>query len=230
MRTILNIAHRGYTREFPDNTLESCQAAIDLGVDAIEFDVHETADHNFVVFHDDKLQGKYVARLPLCDIQDIKLRECKIPTLEEALDLCRGRAKLLVELKQVQSLERLLAILRAKVVLDDIIIASFNRDLISKFSQLAPEIRRAVITGRPVWNPVKMLKSAQAQVIVVRCPFATSKLVDKVHSSNLSVYVWGCPDIKRTRHVIKLGVDGIISDFPDLVRKELGITLVGESR
>ena len=110
MRTILNIAHRGYTREFPDNTLESCRAAIDLGVDAIEFDVHETADHSFVVLHDDKLQGKYVARLPLCDVQDIKRRECKIPTLEEALDLCRGRAKLLVELKQVQSLERLLSI------------------------------------------------------------------------------------------------------------------------
>ena len=60
MNKTLNIAHRGFTKEFPDNTMEAFYAAIKLGIDGIECDVHETADHHFVIFHDDKLEGRTI--------------------------------------------------------------------------------------------------------------------------------------------------------------------------
>lgn len=221
MRNILNIAHRGFTKNLPDNTLEAFKAAIELGVDGIEFDVHETADQKFVIFHDAKLKGKDIAKLSLAEVEGIELQgRFKIPTLEETLDLCRKRVKLLVEVKQSRSLNRFLTILRSKAELDDIVIASFNRDLISKLAQLAPEIRSGIITALPTPEPAKMLKSAQSAIIVARFTFVDKKLVDKIHASNLLVYVWGCPDINSARKVAKLGVDGIVSDFPDLVMKE----------
>ena len=58
MKHVLNIAHRGFTRDFPDNTLESFKAAIGIPVDAIECDVRETADGHFVIFHDAELSGQ----------------------------------------------------------------------------------------------------------------------------------------------------------------------------
>lgn len=221
MRNILNIAHRGFTKNFPDNTLEAFKAAIELGVDGIEFDVHETADQKFVILHDAKLNGKDIAKLSLAAIEGVKLLgKFKVPTLEETLDLCRNRVKLLVEIKQAWSLNRFLTILRSKAELDDIVIASFNRDLISKLAQLAPEIRRGVITALPTREPVKMLESTQSAIIVAKFPFVDKKLVDEAHASNFFVYVWDCPDIKSARKVVKLGADGIVSDFPDLVMKE----------
>ena len=60
---MLNIAHRGFTKEFPDNTLEAFEAAIDLGVDAIECDVQETSDSRFVIFHEPELAGTEVSKL-----------------------------------------------------------------------------------------------------------------------------------------------------------------------
>src|SRR4030042_3740320 len=105
MSNILNIAHRGFHKSFPDNTLEAFEAAIGLGVDGIELDVHETADQEFIVFHDAKLLDKVIKYLLLDEIKNVKLQgKFDIPTLGQVLDLCRRRAKLMVELKKVWSL------------------------------------------------------------------------------------------------------------------------------
>ena len=223
MRNILNIAHRGFTKTFPDNTLEAFEAAIQIRVDAIECDVHETADRRFVVFHDSELLGKNINNLSLDEIRNVRLKgKFRIPTLEQALDLCQERVRLLVELKQVSSLECFLSLLRARVKPTDVILASFNRDLVSKFSHLAPEIHRGIITGGPVKEPIKALKSAQSDILMVRFPFTTAELAEKVHAHNLSILVWGCTGLRDIQSTLELDIDGIVSDFPDQVAKELG--------
>lgn len=221
MRHTLNIAHRGFTKKFPDNTLEAFAAAIEIGVDGIEFDVQETVDNKFVVFHDPRLLGTEITKLTLAQIENIKLEsKYKIPTLEETLDLCRKRVKLDIELKQVWSLERLLPLLRARAELDDIIVSSFNHDLILKLASLAPEIRRGVLTALPVEDPVSLTERTRTDLIIMRLPFATRELVDKIHASNLSTFVWDCAGLRAVRNALKLDVDGIISDSPDLVVKQ----------
>jgi glycerophosphoryl diester phosphodiesterase len=223
MSNILNIAHRGFHKAFPDNTLEAFEAAIQLGVDGIELDVHETADQEFIVFHDAELLDKDIRSLLLSEIRNVKLRgKFDIPTLEQAFHLCRKRAKLMVELKKVRSLDRLLALLKAKAEMSEIIVISFDRSLVLKFKRLAPDIRTGIITAFPFGDLVKMAKSARCDAIVVRCPFVNSGMVDKARASNLSVFVWGCPDMKAARKLVRLDVEGLISDFPDLVKKELG--------
>jgi glycerophosphoryl diester phosphodiesterase len=223
MRNILNIAHRGFTKVFPDNTLEAFEAAIQIGVDGIECDVQETADHRFVVFHDSELLGQDIGKLSLGEIQNVKLKgKFKIPTLEQTLDLCKKRVRVVVELKKVQMVDRLLRLSRSIMEPTEIIIASFNRDLVSKTSNQAPEIETAIITSRPPEDLIRLAESAECDIIIVRFPFATAELAEKVHAHNLSIFVWDCAGLRDVIDALGLDINGIISDFPDLVMKELG--------
>ena len=220
---MLNIAHRGFHQAFPDNTLEAFEAAIALGVDGVELDVHETADREFIVFHDPRLKGSDIKKLSLTQIKEVKLRDTfDIPTLEQALEVCRKRTRLLVELKKVWSLDKFLALLPAKIEPGDIIIISFDKDIVSKLWFLAPELQSGIITALPLANPVKLAQAIRCGTIVVRFPFIDAGLVKKARTSNLSVYVWGCPDIKAARKVLALDIDGIITDFPDQIKAVMG--------
>lgn len=226
MTNILNIAHRGFTRTFPDNTLEAFEAAIKIHVDGIECDIHETADHQFMVYHDAELLGKNITRLSLAEVSSVRLRDrYEIPTLEQTLDLCRKRVKLMLELKQVHSLERFVTLVTEKMEPSDVFLTSFNQDIVLKLSYIAPEIKRGIITAFAVKEPVATVESARAKALAVRCPYATTELVKEVHDSDFYIFVWGCTEPKDIRKTLRRDIDGMISDFPDLVAKELGKTV-----
>ena len=146
MSETLNIAHRGFTRDSPDNTLESFYAAIKLGADGIECDVRETADHHFVIFHDDQLAGKAINKLSLAEIRKIKIaKDYQIPSLEETLNLCHKRIKLMLELKQVDSLDLFLEIVNAVMKPEELFITSFNNKLVKELADFAPHVQRGIL-------------------------------------------------------------------------------------
>ena len=154
MPETLNIAHRGFTRDSPDNTLESFYAAIKLGADGIECDVHETTDHHFVIFHDDELGGKSINTLSLSEIRKVKLAEqYQIPTLEETVNLCHKRIKLMLELKQVGSLDLLLEIVNAGMKPEELFITSFNNKLVKELAAFAPHIQRGILIDGGIADP-----------------------------------------------------------------------------
>lgn len=222
MKHVLNIAHRGFTRDFPDNTLESFEAAIRIPVDAIECDVRETADGHFVIYHDAELSGRDIGHLSLSEIKDTQLRgRFRIPTLEETLDLCHERVRLNVEVKLVDSLARFLDILRAGIQPDEVFLTSFNRDLVLELASLAPDIRRGVITATPMEDHVTLVRETRADMIIVMFPSVNTDLVREADEAGLPVFVWGFADMTQVRIALDLGVDGIITDFPDQARAEL---------
>ena len=219
---IQNIAHRGFTKSFPDNTLEAYRAAIEILVDGVEFDVRETADNRFIIHHDPQLQGKDINKMSQDEIRSVRLEgKYKIPTLEETLDLLRNRTGLMIEVKEVRSVDSFLALVRAGTNLNDVIVTSFNHEFILRLSELAPEIRRGILTGRQVDDPIGLIEANHADAIVVRCPFATVELIESVHAHNLAVHVWGCNNMDDIRRTLKLDIDSIINDFPDEVAREL---------
>jgi len=221
-KNILNIAHRGFTKVYPDNTLEAFEAAIQIGVDAFECDIQETADHQFVVYHDSEVLDENINKLSLAEVRSVKLRgRYEIPTLEQTLDFCNKRVRFLLELKQVHSLERFLTTVTARVNTADVTLASFNKNLVLELSKLAPEIRRGIITAFAIREPVALAESTRADAIAVRCPFATAELIEEVHDNGLFIFVWGCMNPGDTRRTLGLNIDGMISDFPDLVAEEL---------
>jgi len=223
MKKVLNIAHRGFTRDFPDNTLESFQAALDLGVDGIELDVQETADGEFIVYHDDAINGKPIAEIKYESLCGVAVQgKYKLPTMLETLELLGGRTGLLVELKQVRSLEKFLAMLRAHTEADRVAVISFNRDLIAGLARLAPDIIRAVITGEAVSKPTMITEATHSSAIGVNCSHLTADLVSQANAGDVKVFVWGCAGEEDVRRALQYDIDGIISDFPDVVKKYLG--------
>ena len=222
MQKTLNIAHQGFTREFPNNTLESFYAAIKLKVDGIECDVHETADHHFVIFHDDTLLGKTISELPLKEIRKVRLANYyQIPTLEETLDLCHKRIRLMMELKLIHSLDLFLEIVKTRMEPVELFVTSFYVHLINDLADFAPQIRRGILIGHQVEDPFKLIELARAKIMLPRFPFATAELVNTLHSHNISIIVWDCNSISDLHTALKWKVDGIITDSPDVLAQEL---------
>jgi len=211
----------GFTRSFPDNTIEAFNAAVKLGADGIECDVHETADSRFVIFHDNDIEGRSISEMPLAEIQQAKLAgKYRIPTLEETLETCRGRLLLNIELKLVYSLDRFLDIVRGLMKPEELLFSSFYGTLINELADLAPEIKRGILTGFPVKDPLKLVSMVRAQVMVPRFGFVTMALVDKMQSRKLGLIVWDCNTAEEIRTALAWNVDGIITDNPDTVLQE----------
>ncbi len=219
MKNILNIAHRGFHLYYPDNTLESFKAALDLGVDGIEMDIQETADGEFVVFHDRKLNGTSITNLSLHEINGILLQnEYRIPTLEQALDICGYRTKLFIELKVVRSLNSLLKLLREKVSIRQDMLLSFNDSLLADVFSQCSDISIALITACSTDNLVEKAIAVHCKAIVVLYTLINQDLMEKANDSGLCVYVWGCPDIEAINRLMRFKIKGFINDFPHIVK------------
>ena len=129
------IAHRGDWRNFPENSLEAIESAIQMGVDIVELDVHRTADGELVVCHDKTIdrttngKGK-ISELTLDYIRSRYLRaghravtRYKMPTLAEALDVCNGRILINID-KGINYYDQIMDMLVKRNMVDQVIIKS----------------------------------------------------------------------------------------------------------
>jgi glycerophosphoryl diester phosphodiesterase len=221
MKKIINIAHRGFTRNFPDNTLESFRAALELGVDGVEFDVQETADGEFVIFHDDDCGGKPIASMASDEIREIRVKgKYRVPTLEQTLELLGHAPILIVELKQVRSLDKFLQILRSYTDVTRTVVVSFSRELIARMADLAPDIMRAVITNTGVKDADKITQSTHSMAIGMACRDLNNDVISRLHKEGTMVFVWDCKDAETVHRALTFDIDGVISDVPDVVKQE----------
>ena len=129
------VAHRADWRNFPENSLEAIESAIQMGVDIVELDVHRTADGELVVCHDRTIdrttngRGK-ISELTLDYIRSRNLRaghkavtRYKMPTLAEALDLCNGRVLINID-KGINYYDQILEMLVERKMVEQVIIKS----------------------------------------------------------------------------------------------------------
>jgi glycerophosphoryl diester phosphodiesterase len=222
MTTTLNIAHRGFTKDTPDNTLESFYAAIKLGADGIECDVQETADHSFIIFHDDEITGKNINGLSLAEIRNVKIAgQYQVPTLEETLSLCRKRIKLMLELKQVNSLDLFLEAVNAVMKPEELFITSFHANLVKELADFAPRISRGILIDKTIAEPLKILDDTKARIMLPRFSYTTAETVNILHAHNCAVMVWECSSSRNLRTALDWGIEGIITDAPANLALEL---------
>ncbi|MFA5079437.1 MAG: glycerophosphodiester phosphodiesterase [Dehalococcoidia bacterium] len=215
------IAHRGFHRDFPENTLESFKAAVDLGVDGVEFDVQETADAGFVIHHDADIDRHSIGSLSLADLASYRVGgSYRVPTLQEALNILGRGLVLLVELKQVRSLEKFLVILRSYVDKAWTVLVSFDAALIERLAVLAPELPRAVIS-EPGDKAGAVASTGTAGFTQVAAENITHELVKDAHARGDLVFVWDGGDEETLRRAVRCGLDVIMTDRPDAVIGEL---------
>jgi glycerophosphoryl diester phosphodiesterase len=237
----LVVAHRGFSYRAPENTLAAYRLAIDAGADLAECDVYLSADRVPVLLHDKDLERTAgvkveVASLPLAELKRLDAGSWKapefagepIPTLEEALKLVSGHLRLVIEIKP-QGIERevLDAIRAAGVAPADVMIFSFRREAVETIAKLEPMLPTSWLIGDMPWQPserrAKIAEALSIRASAIGLPQSRvdPAVVRLAHEAGFSVFVWTVNDPADMRYLARIGVDGIISDRPDLLLRTL---------
>lgn len=230
------IAHRGAAGLRPENTLASIRKAIEDGADWVEVDVQETADGEVVVMHDSdfmKLAGvdlkiwdatmEDLATIDVGSWFDPAYASERIPRLEEVLEITRGRAKLLIELKYYGhdfDLEaRTVQIVERVGMGEQVATMSLKYPAVQKMLELRPDWRAGVLAATAIGDVARL----EGDFVAVSASYANPHLVASTEAAGKDLYVWTVNDPLRMSAMISMGVDGIITDEPALARHVLSV-------
>lgn len=213
------IAHRGASWDERENTIPAFERAIAAGADYIELDVQVSADGALVVFHDRQLDRLTPLRGPLRRRSLAELRDAGIPTLAEVLELARGRVAVMAELKSPWLYRRHDVVRRTVELLgaDDVVL-SFDRRALLEAHGLRPGLRLLQHVGYGV--SIRQA-AAYAWGVGFHDPRLTRRGLARARALALATTVYTVNEPVRLRELVALGVDGIFSDRPELLRSLL---------
>ena len=228
------IAHRGSAgKDSNENTIESFKDAIRLGVDMVEFDVRKTLDNVLIVTHDPTIDGKTVATLTDTEIcAGDEARGYHIPTFKDVIKICHNRVFMDIELKEHGYEKYVLHQLRKYSNRFEYSIKGFDDIVSYTVKRIDPMIKTGLLIGRRE-NDVKRrfneifpqlrMRQCKADFISPYYGFIYVGYLRRLHKLGYPVYVWTVNKPKAIKQMLKLGVDGIITDRPDIameLRKE----------
>ena len=221
------VGHKGADHVAPGNTFESFQAALDLRVDMIEFDVLRLRDGRLVLAHD---YEDAAGRTP--------------PTLEEGLDHFADDAyadtELDVDLKLPGYEREVIDGIVERGLADRVLISTQYRESLERVGELAPHIRRGWSVPKVrrdytksllapvayVWAEVmkrrlpaqaaELIRGGGAEALMSHFILVSPRLVETVHEVGGQVYVWTVDDAKKIAWLESIGVDGVITNDPRL--------------
>lgn len=228
------VAHRGAAGKAPENTLAAVRQAIEDEADWVEIDVQESADGEIVVFHDSDFMKLADNEIKVWDATLGQMREIDIgswfdpvfsgetvPTLVEVLEAARGKAKVVIELKYYghdQQLEqRVVDIVEKANMVDDTAIMSLKYDAVTKVRALRPKWTIGLLSATAIGD----LTGLDADFLAVAQGMASRGFVRRAHEAGKQVFVWTINDPVSMSRMMSFGVDGIITDEPEMARQVL---------
>ena len=233
----LPFAHRGGASEAPENTMPAFEHAVRLGYRYLETDAHVTADGVLIAFHDDRLdrvtdRTGVIAELPWSEVQRARVdgRE-PIPLLEDLLSAWPD-VRVNIDPKHDGAAEPLAAAIVRTQTVDRVCVGAFSdrriavvRALVgpSLCTSMGPrEVAQLVAASRGLPGGGR-LRSPCAQVPTNqgRVPLVTPRFVDTAHRLGVQVHVWTIDDGDEMARLLDLGVDGIMTDRPQVLKDVL---------
>jgi glycerophosphoryl diester phosphodiesterase len=223
--TILTIGHRGFAGKYTENSLQAFEQAVNLGVDGVELDVWVCKTGELVVFHDRTLErltsgvGK-ISDYTFSDLRKLKLPNgSQIPTLNEVLQVVNHKCMVNIELKGPDTAAPVANLISEYLKkgwhAKDFMVSSFMHPELQKFHKLMPLIPFGPLTDGVMLNYSQVAQNIGAQYLIINFEYATKALVQDAHAHGLKLLVYTVDDLKDIAHVKALGVDGIISNFPN---------------
>jgi glycerophosphoryl diester phosphodiesterase len=234
MKTKL-IAHRGDTKNYPENTLSAFKAALESGADAIELDAHLTSDGELIVHHDyylgnpDNGEGKIYEK-DLAYIQHLKIGDTeKIPTLEEVFELIGDKLQYEIELKGFteEFLIKMIELVKKYDLADVIEFTSPNAYNLTRIKALEPSFKIGTfVAALPGWMDKKLGQTLtinnalMGDINVLHCPFdmIDKEFIKTAHDNGLLIHAADCDIETNLRSVFDMAVD-------QLSTNELGLAL-----
>lgn len=231
------IAHRGITRNAPENTIDSIMDAAKGKIEFAELDVQQTKDGEVVLMHDrgiKRLTGinKEVSDVNYSELSGLNIREKnkryyrkeKIATLEEVIGKAKGKIKLDIEIKPYgkdrELTKKVVSLIEKNNEENQCIITSFDYDALVYAKQLNPNIRTSFLLK----SKVKDIRLKDIDIFSVDRHFVSEKLVKDIHKNNKKIHVWTVNDVNEMKKLKSFGVDYIITDnvdgFNNLTKKQ----------
>lgn len=230
---IHNIAHRGASAYEPENTLRAFERAIRMGATMLELDVHLSRDGHLIVIHDfdlTRVAGKpwRISALTLEQIKGFDAGQGEhIPTLPEVIELVRGRAELYIELKGQRTPGPVVQALQALDFAGQAIVGSFYLWLPQEVKFLAPHIRTSTLIGDQHRQDefIEWALAVKADYVHL-CwersspaphELLTPELLANIRQHGLGIVLWHEERPEELRALVKLDVDGICTNTPDVL-------------
>lgn len=224
----LKIAHRGASGHEPENTLLAFERAFELGANMIEFDIRTCRTGEVVVMHDSTVNrttngAGHISETNFADVRKLNAgKGQKIPLLEEVLDLSEGRLKLNVELKDERAAEPAAALINKYISKsafneDDFLISSFDVVALKKFKDAAPLIRLMPLRLFFSSALYELSDNMGSHFVDVSFPLLKKRRIKKARKRGFKILTGVINDPVKIAHFKSLGVDGIFSDYPDLL-------------
>lgn len=235
MKKSLNIAHRGFSGKFPENTMRAFTEAVTAGCDGIETDLHLTKDGVLVICHDETIErttdgSGFIAEqnyIDLCKFDaGIKYgREFakeKIPTLDELLEFVKGKA-LLINLELKNNIvnykdmeEKVIQKIYDYKLEKNIILSSFNHYSMVKVKKIDPKIKTGLLYDASLYKVHEYAEKLKADAVH---PFYPSvfdiNIVKDIHKNGIAINTYTVNEEADMKKLIGLGIDGIITNYPD---------------
>ena len=242
MQSVSAIAHRGFSKAAPENTLAAYRKAIELRPDFMECDVRRTKDGQLIVIHDKTVDRTTNGKGLVADMTMAELRQLdagswvgpefageKLPTFEEVLDLAKGQTVLVIEIKEAGTEDLVVEMIRSREMSGEVMLCSFHYKVGVRMPALDPQIPFSPIIHIPEpAGPEEAVRLADEAAAVngaiwaVNYQAITPALVDATHSANMLLEAWTVDDEADMRRLVDLGVDVIGSNDVGLLIRVLG--------
>ena len=222
------MAHRGFSGRYPENTLLAFEKAIEVGADAIEFDVRLSGDGHLVISHDKTLvkafeggHGKEVAEQPLAEIRQVDLGMGQhMPTLEEVVEQCGGRIGMNIQIKvRGEIFDRAIARCRDAGILDQVFFAVDWMDEFARLQAAYPDAWLCSLFHRTehddLVEPNVQAGARLVQPIIEVFIQGGRRLAEEARAAGLTLGVFHADTYAYLRWMQRVGVAGILTNFPD---------------
>ena len=235
--TVMVVAHRGASANFPENTMIAFEGAVAAGADMIELDVQLSADGIPVVFHDETLDAHtnalgFVDQYSWDELKqldagswfDVEYAGQRIPSLQQVLTYAAGKIALNIEIKGHAKggiEEKCIQLVRACNMQEQVLFSSFDYIKIARLKKLDGDIPTALLYQQERFNalpPSALLKKYRADAFHCSYRELSGHFLEDLTSHNIPVLIYTVNNKQRMQKLMDTGVNGIFTDKPDLLR------------
>ena len=241
------ISHRGANKYAPQNTMPAFKKSIEIGIDGFETDVHFSSDGHIVICHNYTVDETSNGMGNVSDMTLERLRELdfgsyfsdefkgtQLPTLEEFLELCKDDSvKVMnIEIKEPKDgkkdiADKTIEIVKDFGLFDKLLISSFDPEIIIRCKEVDPECKtgflyspdRKITYTKMILGYVDYAKEIGADYLHPHYSLVNAKYVEKLHENGIGVNPWTVDDKDTAVKLLSYGVDGIITNVPDVMNK-----------
>ncbi len=216
---VLIIGHRGANAVAPENTLKAFQIAIDLKADYVEFDVHQSKDGEVIIIHDSNTSRTTghkgsIPEMTLAEIKKLNAGEGEqIPTLDELIQLAKGKIGLQIEIKAPGMAQNIVDKLRDANLIESTIVSSFDHDELIEIQKIEPRLKLAALVLK--MRRGKVIQKAldnNFSYIHPEFHFIKKPAIDAAHENNIKINAWTVNTRANMKKLITMGIDGIITN------------------